>query len=65
MTCFTASYRSDCVRQLFSHDMEAVATAASASLRLCKLRRAAVLGWLVMVCWCCGWVSCVLRMGWN
>ena len=49
MTCFAASYRPDCVRLLSSHDMAAVATAASASLRLWRLRSAAVLGRLVMV----------------
>ena len=48
VTCFTTSYRSDCVRQLESHCMAAVTTAFSASLRLCKQRRAAEVGWLVM-----------------
>ena len=50
LTCFAASYRPDCVRLPSSHDMAAVATDASASLRLWRLRRAVVLV-MVMVLW--------------
>ena len=50
LTCFAASYRPDCVRLPLSHDMAAVATDDSASLRRWRLRSAVVLV-MVMVLW--------------